>query len=105
MYLAWTPFERLVRGVEIRSQHLIILALNGIIYFGSSYLLLKSDYPAWMGLFAVAVAGVHLLIGMRLWKARSTGTDDRRPVLLALGIALNFLTLAIPINSPATALL
>jgi uncharacterized membrane protein len=98
LYLAWTPFERLIRGVEIRSQHLIVLGLNGIVYFGCSYQLLKSDYHAWMGLFAVAVAGVHLLVGMRLWKARSAVTDDNSPVLLALGIALSFLTLAIPIQ-------
>jgi uncharacterized membrane protein len=98
MYLAWTPFERLVRGVEVQRQHLIVLGLNGAVYFGCSYLLLRSDYQVWLGLFAVAVAGVHLLVGMRLWKARFAASDDNSPILLALGIALSFLTLAIPIQ-------
>jgi uncharacterized membrane protein len=98
MYLAWTPFERLVRGIPIRSQHLIVLALNGGAYFGFSYALLRLQYHAWMGLFAVAVAGLHLLIGMKLWQARSPERDDTRPVLLALGIALTFLTLAVPVQ-------
>ena len=41
MYLAWTPFERLVRGVELRRQHMVVLGLNGVVYFGSSYALLR----------------------------------------------------------------
>jgi uncharacterized membrane protein len=98
MYLAWVPFEKLVRGVEIRTQQLIVLALNGGVYFGCSYLLLRPQYQAWLGLFAVAVAGVHLLLGMKLWKERSAADGDTRPVLLALGIALGFLTLAVPIQ-------
>ena len=98
MYLAWTPFEKLVRGAEVRTQHLTVLALNGILYFASSYVLLKPQYHAWLGLFAAAVAGVHLLLGMKLWKERSAAGDDARPVLLVLGIALAFLTLAVPIQ-------
>ncbi len=98
MYLAWTPFERLVRGVELRRQHMVVLGLNGVVYFGSSYALLREDYHAWLGLFAVAVAGVHLLTGVVLWKARSESSVDRNPIVLVLGIALSFLTLAIPIQ-------
>ncbi len=98
MYLAWAPFERLVRDAVIQKQHLTVLGLNGVVYFGFCYVLLNPDHHQWMGLFAVAVAGVHLLVGMRLWQARSESSDDTRPVLLALGIALSFLTLAIPIQ-------
>jgi uncharacterized membrane protein len=97
MYLAWVPFEKLVRGREVRIQHLTVLALNGILYFGCSYTLLKLHYQPWLGLFAAAVAGVHLLLGVRLWKERASGYDSR-PVLLALGMALAFLTLAVPIQ-------
>ncbi|MBZ5609169.1 MAG: DUF2339 domain-containing protein [Acidobacteriia bacterium] len=98
MYLAWVPFERLVRKREIRTQHLTVLALNGIFYFGSSYVLLKPHYQAWLGLFAAAIAGLHLSLGMRLWKERSAAGYDSGPVLLALGSALGFLTLAVPIQ-------
>ncbi len=98
MYLAWIPFQRVVRHAEVRVQHLTVLALNGAIYFACSYVLLQADYKVWMGLLAVAVAGGHLLIGMQLWKERSAAGGDTRPVLLALGIALGFLTLAVPIQ-------
>jgi uncharacterized membrane protein len=98
MYLVWTPFQKLVRGVEIRTQHLTVLGLNGAVYFAYSYMLLTPHYKAWMGLFAAAVAGVHLLLGMQFWKERAAAGRDMRPVLLALGIALGFLTLAVPIQ-------
>lgn len=97
MYLAWTIFQTSVRHAETRSSDLAILALNGPVYFGSSYLLLNPSYHAWMGLLAVAVAGANLLTGARLWKEQARTQDDR-PVLLALGLALAFITLAIPIQ-------
>jgi uncharacterized membrane protein len=98
MYLAWVPVQSLVRRLEIQSQDLIVLGLNGAIYFAASYVLLQTQYKAWMGLFAAAVAGVHLIVGTQLWKAHTAAGRDTRPVLLALGIALGFLTLAVPIQ-------
>jgi uncharacterized membrane protein len=98
MYLAWVPIQTLGRRLEVQSQDLIVLGLNGAVYFAFSYVLLEPHYKAWMGLFAAGVAGVHLLIGAQLWKAHSAAGRDTRPVLLALGIALGFLTLAVPIQ-------
>jgi uncharacterized membrane protein len=98
IYLAWTVFEKLVRGAEMGTPHLTVLALNGVLYFGCSYALLNPKYHVWMGLLAAAVAGVYLLLGMKLWKERSATGTDSRTVLLALGIALGFLTLAVPIQ-------
>ena len=98
MYLAWLFLELFVRRREVRIQHLAILALNGIVYFGCAYALLKPHYGAWLGLLAVAVAGVHLVLGISLWKIRAAAGYDARPVLLALGVALGFLTLAVPIQ-------
>ncbi len=98
MYLAWVPVQTLVRRLPAQSQDLIVLGLNGAIYFAASYVLLGTQYKVWMGLFAAAVAGLHLLVGTQLWKAHSAAGRDTRPVLLALGIALGFLTLAVPIQ-------
>jgi len=98
MYLAWVPVQTLVRRLPTQSQDLIVLGLNGAVYFAVSYVLLQMHYQAWMGLFAAAVAGVHLVVGTQLWKAHTASGRDTRPVLLALGIALGFLTLAIPIQ-------
>jgi uncharacterized membrane protein len=103
MYLVWAPFQVLVRRTMIQTQHLTVMAVNGAAYFAYSYLLLESRYKAWLGLLAAAVAGVHLLLGMEFWKQQSRKPQsmsgrDTRPVLLALGIALGFLTLAVPIQ-------
>ncbi len=97
-YYFWTGFELGMRRVQIRTQHLTVLALNGIAYFACSYVLLNPQYHAWMGLLAAAVAGVHLVLGVKLWQLRAAESADTRPILLALGIALGFLTLAIPIQ-------
>lgn len=98
MYYVWAGFETVIRRVKVRTQHLTVLALNGIVYFACSYVLLNPRYHAWMGLLAAAVAGMHLLLGMKLWQLRAAERADTRPILLALGIALGFLTLAIPIQ-------
>lgn len=98
MYLVWTPFQMLVRRLEVRTGHLTLMALNAVVFFGSSYALLEPHYHAWLGLLAAALAGVHLVLGMEFWKAQSAAGRDTRPVLLALGIALGFLTLAVPIQ-------
>ena len=98
MYLAWLFLELFVRRREVRIQHLAILALNGIVYYGCAYALLKPHNGAWLGLLAVSVAGVHLVLGISLWKIRAAAGYDARPVLLALGVALGFLTLAVPIQ-------
>src|SRR5581483_2544939 len=90
VYLGWAIYEKLAH-----KQHLIVAAFGGAAYFGASYALLHDDYHAWMGLFAAAVAGVYLMLGMQLWNQRR---EDMRPVLLTLGIALAFLTLAVPIQ-------
>jgi uncharacterized membrane protein len=60
--------------------------------------LLRKDYHAWLGLFAVALAGAHLAVAFLVWRNLPPGNRDTRPVLLATGIALTFVTLAAPIQ-------
>lgn len=101
MYLMWVPFQLLFRRAKLRTQHLTILAANGAAYFASAYSLLESRYHAWMGLLAAAVAGVHLLLAAELRKHPLQETaegGDSRPMQLAMGVALAFTTLAVPIQ-------
>jgi len=95
LFFGWNVWWCLIRREVTRTQDLLLLALNGAVYFGASYQLLHSDYNAWMGLLAVAVAGSYLGFGMQLWRQHAT---DSRPVLLSAAAALAFLTLAIPIQ-------
>lgn len=98
LFFAWIPWRILVRRENARTEELIILALNGAAYFGASYALLNADYHAWMGLFAVAVAGVHLALGIWMWRRQAAEIPDQRPILLAIGVSLSLLILAAPIQ-------
>ncbi|HXN45091.1 MAG TPA: DUF2339 domain-containing protein, partial [Bryobacteraceae bacterium] len=59
---------------------------------------LDPHYHAYMGLFAAALAGLHLALGLRLWNTQPPDRRDVRPVLLLVGVALAFLTFAAPIQ-------
>ena len=68
-----------------------VVAANAAFYFVASYTLLNASYHQYMGLLAVAVGGVHLLLARR-YESRSEAQN------LTLGIALAFVTLAVPIQ-------
>jgi hypothetical protein len=98
IFLCWLPWRVLYRGAELNRQDALLLALNGAFYFGASYNLLQKDYHDWLGLFAVALAAAHLGVAFLLWRNLPAENRDTRPVLLAIGIALTFITLAAPIQ-------
>jgi uncharacterized membrane protein len=98
LFLGWVAWRMLVKRFETRTQDLAIVALNGAAYFGLCYHLLDPNYHAYMGLFAAALAGLHLALGLRIWNAQPADRRDVRPVLLLIGVALTFLTLAAPIQ-------
>jgi uncharacterized membrane protein len=74
-------------------EGMIVQALNGAAYFAASYAILHSDYHGDLGLLAVALAALYFAFAAYLHNAA-----DQTPVLLALGMSLCFLTLAIPIQ-------
>lgn len=98
LYLAWIWRQLLARRMPVQTPHLLILGLDGALYFSATYYLLEPRYHSWLGLFAVATAGVYLLLSMRLWNTLKASAGDTRPVVLALGIASGLLTLAVPIQ-------
>jgi hypothetical protein len=101
LFIAWIPWRIVFRRETARTEELTIMALNGAAYFGASYALLNPNYHDWMGLFAVAVAGVHLALGAWMWRRRAAEAPDERPVLLLLAVSLTLLTLAAPIQFTA----
>jgi uncharacterized membrane protein len=98
LFLGWTAWRLLIKRAETRVQDLGILALNGASYFGLCYHLLEPHYHAYLGLFAAALGGLHLALGLRIWHTQPEDRRDVRPVLLLIGVALGFLTLAAPIQ-------
>ena len=98
LFFGRTAWRLLVRRIETRAPDLTVLALGGAVYFGLTYHLLDPHYHAYMGLFAAALAGLHLALGLRIWNTLPAERRDVRPVLLLTGVALSFLTLAAPIQ-------
>ena len=68
-----------------------LIAANAGIYYAASYSLLNAGHHQYMGLLAAAVGGIHLLLA-RHFEVRSNARD------LTLGVALAFVTLAVPIQ-------
>ena len=97
LFFTWMPWRLVYRREAARAEDLSILALNGAAYFGASYALLNADYHAWMGLFAVAIAAIHLALAGWMQRVQT----DQRPVVLSLGVALTLLVLAAPIQFTA----
>jgi uncharacterized membrane protein len=72
-----------------------LIALNGNIYFFISWVNLYQDYQAWIGAFSLILAFFY--VGLAYIALRRT-PDNKLLSLVALGIALVFFTLAIPIQ-------
>ena len=93
LFFLWVPWWAVLCRRSIRSTDLGMMVANAVTYFIASYRLLDHDYHQYMGLFAVALAVVHVgtakLLSIR---------EQREPSVLAVGVSLAFLTLAIPIQ-------
>ncbi len=98
LFFFWMPWRVVYRKVPIRRFEYLIIILNGAAYFGMGYALMEPAYHAFIGLFSVALAALHLGLGMWVWQSQPADKRDARPVLLSAGVALCFLTLAVPIQ-------
>jgi len=87
---------RLLRRIEsIRAEDLWLMGVSQFVFFATSYHLLNPVYHDWMGVFALLLALVYagaakLLLDRASW--------NRVELLTLIGIALTFVTLAIPIQ-------
>ena len=70
-----------------------LMVINAAFYFGISYALLWDDSRAWLGGFCLLLA---LFYGGLAYVASRRGAENVRLAFFALGIALVFLTVAIP---------
>jgi hypothetical protein len=93
LFFLWVPWWAVLCGRSIRSTDLAMMVANAATYFVASYRLLDHDYHQYMGLFAVAIAVVHVGTAKLL-----SNREQKEPSVLAVGVSLAFLTLAIPIQ-------
>jgi uncharacterized membrane protein len=86
LFLGWTLWR-----IPKEFPGLGVVAANAAFYFVASYALLNPEHHQYMGLLAAAVGGIHLLLA-RNYEAHSEAQT------LTLGVALAFVTLAVPIQ-------
>jgi uncharacterized membrane protein len=77
--------------VPARILELAAIAANAAVYYAAACALLNPAHHQYMGLLAVTVGGLHLLLARR-YETRSDAQN------LTLGVALAFVTLAVPIQ-------
>jgi hypothetical protein len=98
LFLAWSWWDWMWQHSKPSTLALSVFSFNGILYYALSYDYLNAAHHLWLGPLAALVAAVYLAFGLFLHRQATDAGTDNRPVLLALGIALSFLTLAIPIQ-------
>jgi uncharacterized membrane protein len=72
-----------------------LILINGAIYFLWTYSLLQDHYSDYLGFFALLLAMAYAGLAIL---ARRRSPNDQFLILIQLGIALTFITLAIPIQ-------
>jgi len=72
-----------------------LLLINPYAFFATSYFLLNGNHHDWLGVFAIGMALVYAGSAKLLLDRRAT---TRAEMLLLIGVALTFVTLAIPIQ-------
>ena len=95
MFLLAYIGRQLMRRRSANVEDLGLLLINPFVYFATAYYLLDPGHHEWMGVFAIAMALVYAA-AVRFLLDRSATT--RRDSLAMIGIALTFVTLAIPIQ-------
>jgi uncharacterized membrane protein len=83
------------RGRQTGPEEWIRLAVTPFVFYATCYFLLNEDHHDWMAALALVLAVVFA--GLARWDL-SLAAPDRRFLLVALGTALTFATLAIPIQ-------
>lgn len=96
--LIWTKLRAVVHEHVVPKSDLLTAAGAGVIYYGASYTLLEPEYKAWLGLFTAAIAASYLALGYLLFQDTPSEKRDTTGPLLAAGLALAFLALAVPVQ-------
>lgn len=77
------------------SENLSLLLINPFVFFSTAYFFLNPSHHEWMGVFAIAMALLYAGAAKLLLDQSKTTKSE---LLVLVGIALTFVTLAIPIQ-------
>ncbi len=98
IFLIFVGATTLFHLLRRRTPHLLdqcLIVLNGMAYFGISYAILSDEYRAWMGGFTLLLA---LFYGLSGYGILARYPEQVRLSLFNLGMALVFLTIAVPVQ-------
>jgi uncharacterized membrane protein len=93
--LARRLFNRQQQHWATSLEELTLLLVNPFVFFATAYGLLDTNHHDWMGVFAISMALVYAGAA-KILLDRSAAT--RGELLLLIGVALTFVTIAIPIQ-------
>jgi uncharacterized membrane protein len=87
--------KQLVRRQTATFEDLGLLVINPFVFFATAYHLLNPEHHDWMGVFAIGMALLYAGSAKFLLDRAAT---TRSELLLMIGVALTFVTIAIPIQ-------
>ena len=90
--------RRLFRRETATIEDLMLLPANAFVFFATAYFFLNPEYHDWMGLFAIGMAIIYAGTSKLLLDREAT---TEREMLVMIGIAITFVTVAIPIQLKA----
>ncbi|MCA9731780.1 DUF2339 domain-containing protein [candidate division KSB1 bacterium] len=93
-FLAYNVIKK--EAFVVRTDIWLVLA-NALVFYGFGYILLANQpiYENQLGLYTLANALTHFIIAFALYKREGT---DRNLVYLVVGMALLFMTIAVPVQ-------
>jgi uncharacterized membrane protein len=87
--------RQLLRRQTATFEDLSLLAINPFVFFATAYYLLNPEHHDWMGVFAIGMALLYAVTVKILLDRKAT---TRTESLFMIGVALTFVTIAIPIQ-------
>jgi len=90
--------RRLFRRERPTIEDLCLSPANAFVFFATAYHLLNFDYHDWMGVFAIGMALIYAGTSKVLLDRKATTEWE---LLVMVGVALTFVTVAIPIQLKA----
>jgi uncharacterized membrane protein len=95
IFLVSSIAHHIFRKEKSNGLDLLLITANALGYFALSYSLLYGDYADFMGFFAVIMAIVYAIVS---YLALSTDAEDVALNYYAPGLAILFLTIAVPLQ-------
>ena len=90
--------RRFFRREAATIEDLVLLPANAFVFFATAYFFLNPEYHDWMGLLAIGMAIIYAGTSKLLLDRKAT---SEREMLTMIGVALTFVTVAIPIQLKA----